>query len=275
MPTFMSAAETPLHYSAHGAGPVLVCQPGGPGRPASYLDRLGGVGRTLLLLDPRGVGGSAAAPSYSYTALADDLEALREHLGVDRMDLLGHSAGTFPVLTYAGAHPDRVGHVVLLTPPSVLVAPYDPPFMADLAARHFGDHPWFPHAVEAFLAFDPPNQTEAEMDDVLRRSAPLMYGEWTDTARQHATRPHDSTYAPPARDGFWAGAFDPAPLAKVTAPVTIIAGERDIFTGPTASDVIAGWFPDATVTWLAGCGHNPWIDQPGVTARAIEHALDR
>jgi len=276
MPSFASAAGTPLHYRLRGEGPLLVCHPGGPGRPASYLDTLGGVDRvrTLLLLDPRGVGRSAPAESYAFPALAQDLEALRMHLGVERLDLLAHSAGTFPVLTYAAAHPDRIGRLVLLTPPSLIVGPVDEAEQAALAERYYGHQPWFPAAIHAFRAYHP-SLSEQQKNALLAQSAPLFYGVWNETARQHATRPHDSTAAPAARNGFWVPGFDPTGLAKVTSPVTIIAGDRDVFTSPTAPAVIAGWFPDATVTWLTGCGHSPWIDRPDDTAVAIQRALDR
>jgi pimeloyl-ACP methyl ester carboxylesterase len=162
--------------------------------------------------------------------------------------------------------------------------------MAARAAEYFGNEPWFPTAIEAFLAVDPPRLSEQEMNDLLQRSAPLMYSEWTASARHHAYRP-DSAYAPAARDGFWASGFDvpgfdvpgfdvpgfdvPAGLAKVDGPVTIIAGEWDIFTDPDLPAVMAGWFPNATVTWLTGCGHMPWIDRPDETAAAVEQALSR
>jgi pimeloyl-ACP methyl ester carboxylesterase len=276
MPTFTSAAGTPLHYTLRGQGPLLVCHPGGPGRPASYLDTLGGVDRTrtLLLLDPRGVGGSAPAGSYAYPGLADDLDALRRHLGVERLDLLAHSAGTWPVLTFAAAHPDRVGRVVLLTPPWRILGPVDAAEMVALAERYFGHEPWYPAAVDAFRAFDP-SLPDERIDALLADSAPLMYGTWDEAARQHATRPYDSTSAPAARAGFWVPGFDPTGLAKLASPVTVVAGELDILTGPTAPATIASWFADATVTWLPGSGHMPWVDHPEETARAVDQALAR
>ena len=70
MGVFRSAAGTELHYELRGDGPLLVCQPGGPGRPGGYLDDLGGVHRTLLLLDPRGAGRSEPAPSHASTTSA-------------------------------------------------------------------------------------------------------------------------------------------------------------------------------------------------------------
>lgn len=71
------------------------------------------------MLDLRGTGGSAvpADPaSYRCDRLADDVEALRTHLGLDRIDLLAHSAGAAVALLYATRHRDRIGRLVLVNP---------------------------------------------------------------------------------------------------------------------------------------------------------------
>jgi len=187
--TFLSAAGTRLHYERRGDGPLLICHPGGPGRPGSYLDSLGGLDRTrtLLLLDPRGVGGSAPAPSYGYPALAEDLEALREHLGVDGFDVLAHSAGTLPVLTFAAAHPGRIGRLVLLTPPWRIVGPIDEAEMVALARKYYGHEPWLPDVLDAFRAYRA-DLSDEQKEVLLARAAPLMYGEWTPAAREHANQ---------------------------------------------------------------------------------------
>jgi pimeloyl-ACP methyl ester carboxylesterase len=71
-----------------------------PGRNPAYLGDLGGVGklagRELVFLELRGTGASAvpADPAtYRCDRMTGDVEALRAHLGLDQMDLLGHSAG--------------------------------------------------------------------------------------------------------------------------------------------------------------------------------------
>ena len=47
-------------------------------------------------------------PFYATTQAVEDLEAVRDYLGVDKMDLYGLSYGTQFVQTYAAAHPDRI-----------------------------------------------------------------------------------------------------------------------------------------------------------------------
>lgn len=66
---------------------MLVCHPGGPGGSAAFFEDLGGVEpeRTLILLNPRGTGGSglpADPEAYGLEDYAQDLEDLRGHLGL-------------------------------------------------------------------------------------------------------------------------------------------------------------------------------------------------
>ena len=84
MPTLRTADGRTLAYNLLGDGPMLVCHPGGPGFAGAELGDLGGLSasRTLVLVDPRGTGGSDKAPDYSLDGYAADLDELRAHLGV-------------------------------------------------------------------------------------------------------------------------------------------------------------------------------------------------
>src|SRR5450755_1289301 len=121
MAHFTSYDGTRIAFRRAGAGRPLACLPGGPGRTPGYLGDLGGLGgwRELILPDTRGTGESAvpADPAtYRCDRLARDVEALRAELGLERIDLLGHSAGGSVALRYAAARPERIGHLVLLSP---------------------------------------------------------------------------------------------------------------------------------------------------------------
>jgi proline iminopeptidase len=98
MAHFTSYDRAKLACHQTGSGPPLVCLPGGPGQAPGYLGDLGGLGRSLELIlpDTRGTGDSEVATdpaAYRCDRIARDLEALRAELGLERMDLLGHSAG--------------------------------------------------------------------------------------------------------------------------------------------------------------------------------------
>src|SRR3954471_21062202 len=118
MESFRTADGRTLSYRREGEGPLLVCHPGGPGFSSRYFGDLAGLGEsfTLILFDPRGTGGSdrpADPRAYTTEDYLADLDELREHLGLERMLLLGHSHGGVVAAAYASAHPGRVDRLVL------------------------------------------------------------------------------------------------------------------------------------------------------------------
>src|SRR6478736_2256941 len=100
MPTLRTGDGRTLAWRQHGTGPELICHPGGPGASSRYFGDLPELAarRTLVLLDPRGTGASERPADPGAYELADyvaDIETLRAHLGLERLDLLGHSHGGF------------------------------------------------------------------------------------------------------------------------------------------------------------------------------------
>jgi proline iminopeptidase len=154
MNTFSAPDGTLLSYLATGDGDPVVFVPGGPMQHARYLGDLGGLPRhrPLVVLELRGTGGSGVPDdpaSYRCDRLVGDVEALREHLGLARVDLLSHSAGVNLALLYAARHPGRVGKLALIAPSTMAVGIWaSGETRRDLALLR-EDEPWFPAAFAA------------------------------------------------------------------------------------------------------------------------------
>jgi pimeloyl-ACP methyl ester carboxylesterase len=278
MARFASYDGTQIGYCVLGGGPPLVCLPGGPGRAIEYLGDLGGLSRSrqLIMPDTRGAGESADASdpgSYRCDRLAGDVEALRAHLGLDRMDLLGHSAAGDLAMLYAAAHSQRVARLILLTPGlrAVGIEESDEQWRAALARR--SGEPWYPDALAAI------EKAEAGDDSAENRRGymPFFYGRWDDAARAHVDA-GVSERSRPVRDGFAAaGAFNPAATRKgvgqLAAPVLVYAGELDASPTPATVAAAAALFPNATVTVQPGAAHFPWLDDPAFFTAAITSFL--
>jgi pimeloyl-ACP methyl ester carboxylesterase len=75
-------------------------------------------GRRAVALDLRGHGGSEAPRNgeYSMESQAEDVGAVADALGLERFALVGHSMGAGVALAYAGAHPERVTHLLVADP---------------------------------------------------------------------------------------------------------------------------------------------------------------
>ena len=275
MSSFIAADGTKLAYREVGQGPPLVCLAGGPGRAAAYLEDLAGLSRerTLVVLDTRATGHSevpADPSSLRFDRLAGDVEALREHLGLEQLDLLAHSAGALVALAWASAHPERVRSLVLVTPTDRLHGGH----RADVPAirLQFADQSWYADARDAVeeMAFAPPSQQQ----QLVRATRPFFYGVWDERTQAHAaTADHQSSKR--AELGFGAGLEDLdtvallAGLAAVTAPVLVLGGGRDALTGVASIALVAASFRSAQQVVLPEAGHFPWVDAPDAFRGAV------
>ena len=265
MPAFSARDRTELAYRVCGEGRPVVCLPGGPMQDSEYLGELGGLSarRQLLMLDPRGTGRSAtpADPtSYRCDRLVDDVEALREHLGLDRMDLLAHSAGANLALLYAARHPQRVGKLVLVTPSTFAVGISATGESRLETARLRHDEPWFDPAYAALKAIVAGDATDGSWTAI----QPFFHGRWDAAAQDHqaAQEGHQNDEAAAAfgAEGAYNPAATRAQLATVTAPVLLIAGEVDLNSIPGVVAELADLFPNAELVVQPGAGHFPWVD---------------
>jgi pimeloyl-ACP methyl ester carboxylesterase len=275
MTVFASYDGTRLHYTVQGDGPVVVCQPGGPGRASAYLEDLGGLAATsrLVLLDARGTGRSevpADPGTMRADRLGDDLEALRGELGLERMVVLGHSAGAPVAMLWAAAHPDRVAALVLVTPSGRLLG-ITSDDVEDIRASRAGE-PWYTDAAEA--AADLSSAPPADQQRLVRRTRPFFYGAWTEREQAHAATAE--TQSSRRAEAAYGEGIDPAAIAeaaerlrRIEAPVLVVAGERDGITGVTAARGVAEVFADGRLVVLPEAGHFPWVDQPAPFRAAV------
>ncbi|MDJ0385156.1 alpha/beta hydrolase [Streptomyces sp. G-G2] len=278
MPAFPAPDGTLLAYHVSGGGPPLVCLPGGPMQDCGYLGGLGGLAahRRLILLDPRGTGRSATPEdpsSYRCDRLVDDVEALRVHLGLDRIDLLAHSAGTNLAVRYTERHPERVGRLALITPSVAAVGVEVTGALRRDTALLRKDEPWFPEAFAALEELMAGRMPEGGP----RAVAPFFYGRWDETARAHRKaeegRKNNEAAAVFAAEGAFAPDTTRAALARHAAPVLVLAGEFDLNSPPGAMAAVADLFPHARYVVQPGAGHFPWLDDADGFAAVVAEFL--
>jgi proline iminopeptidase len=281
MSRFASYDGTVLACQRAGLGPPLVCLPGGPARNPVYFGDLGGLGgaagRQLVMLHTRGTGDSAEPEdplSYRCDQQVDDVEALRRHLGVERMDLLGHSAAGNMAILYAARYPERIRRLVLLTPGlralGLMLAPGEE---REAPLRQRSAEPWYDEALAAFRTAQAGRDSTAN----LLKYAPFFYGRWDDAAREHVLVGVEPRGAMIGTRFYADGAFCPeatrAGLAELDAPVLIYSGQLDFIPPPRLAARAAEMFPRAELAVHPRGGHFPWLDDPVWLAGTIARFL--
>ncbi|MFI7636077.1 alpha/beta fold hydrolase [Nonomuraea sp. NPDC049400] len=265
MDSFTSYDGTKLAYHVFGDGHPVVCLPGGPMQASAYLGDLGGLSAhlRLIMLDLRGTGQSAVpkdAASYRCDRLVADVEALREHLGLDRMDLLAHSGGTNLATLYAARHPERVSKLALITPSVMAVGITITEDVRRETAQRRKNEPWFSAAFAALEAI----MAGQAAGDAFQTIAPFWYGRWDETAQAHKAAEAEQRNREAAAVFGAEGAFDPdatrAALTRFTSPVLLLAGEVDLNSPPAAVTELARLFPNPELVVQARAGHFPWLD---------------
>jgi proline iminopeptidase len=265
--SFQTAAGRTLTYRREGDGPLLVCHPGGPGFSSRYFADLAGLADTftLVLLNPRGTGGSDRpddVTAYATRDYVDDLEALRAHLGQERIDVLGHSHGGVVGLAYAADHPERVDRLIAA---NSLVRIRSEEMAAAMESR--SDEPWYADARAALEQEDAGDyDSEEALAALAARFFPFYFADYDDVARAYlhqaisGERPN-----PDALKLFNAGieSWDMRDdLARIDAPTLVLTGERDFITGPACAADIAAGVRDARLVVVEDCGHFPFIERP-------------
>jgi proline iminopeptidase len=254
-----------------------VCHGGGPGLSALYLGNLGALDEhlELVLLDPRGTGGSdrpADPRAYTIEDYAADVDELRAQLGLERISLLGHSHGGAVAIEYAARHPERVERLILASTLVRFAAEHQRALEAGMAARQ--GEPWYADAAAALEAEEAGNfEGDEELAELVYREFPFYFAQYGEVERayvesQRAETPNADTLRFFNKEIF--PTFDLRPkLAQIEAPTLVIAGEEDFITGPVSANEIAEGIAGAEKVLLPGTGHFLFVEAPDAWRDAV------
>ena len=116
---FVDAHGVLIYYKIIGRGAPLMIVHGGPGASHDYLlPHLLPLARTnrLIFIDERGSGRSQKledASQYTVENMVEDVEDVRQALGLGKISLMGHSYGGVLAQAYALKHQKNLTHLIL------------------------------------------------------------------------------------------------------------------------------------------------------------------
>jgi len=268
-----------LYYKTEGTGTPVVFLSGGPGFDVDYMKEVGAflpADYQKIYLEQRGTGRSIpkvlSPETVNVKLWVEDLEALRVALKQEKLFIVAHSGGGLYAQSYAAAHPDRVGRMILLGPggPTLEFAQW---FGDNLAARQR------PEDVRLIAYWDDAEKHgvdhEKASNERVRAAIPSYFFSRAKGLARAAAMPEGSFHAHTNEllFGDLAKGYDARPgLRKLTCPVLIIFGHQDPVGDLTAME-IHNTIPGSQLVFLSQCGHYPWAEQPEGVRKAITEFL--
>jgi proline iminopeptidase len=251
---------TRIHIQEFGKGEPVIFLAGGPGMNAVYMQpvwqRLSKNFRCVIL-NQRGTDSSLLAKidsaSLSIDNYVNDIEALRKHLQLKKITVLGHSWGGMLAMVYLAKEPDRVEKMILLD--------------------SGGPDTSFAKVFDTNLN---KNLTKEDKDEIKRLDSlglSTARGEWPgyfyDRKRALATQgdiplkkgvlEHHEVFPFTSANYFAFSDSMKSALKKSKVPVFLIQGREDPMGESTAMD-IKKVLPQTSIHFIEKCGHLPWLE---------------
>ncbi len=268
-------------HMTEGSGEPIFVIPGGPGFSHRYfrphLEPLSESFKVIYFdAFGRGLSSRASSPSeYSMSRDIEDIEEMRKHLNLKKINLLGHSYGGFVAQAYAIRYPDKIGKLILANTgysAGMLQDCYD--IVYTRVENHYPKrwnrikHLQGLHDSETSLL------VQQEIDSI---SLPLAYFYNRDYISELGGDEHSFNpivYKTIAGESAWQlggslAEFDfREGLKGLRCPTLIIASRYDLFV-PKYSTQYTEFMPHAKFIMIEECGHFPFIEQNEVFSTAI------
>ncbi|MCX4163894.1 MULTISPECIES: alpha/beta fold hydrolase [Paraburkholderia] len=264
-------------------GTPVVFLHGGPGEGSQTFARYAGPELEqhlrMIYLDQRGSGRSQRpknSSAYSINRMVQDIEELRIQLGVQRIDIIGHSFGTILALEYAARYPEHVSRLVLAGTAN------DMPALMDSQCRRLesSDPVAYTRAVKAVAGVTFPRCDPFEAYQDQREQIYIDRNMFPDIRVARMVEDTDSadglgnsgeSFQALLNKGLTRYRF--VKFARISMPVLIIAGELDFQTPVEVQRALARNLQQATLLIYSGSGHFMFVEQPVRFGRDVGHFL--
>jgi len=272
-------SDVDLAYWAYGkphanVTPVFAVN-GGPGLSHIYMVQNDAwlrisAHRQVIFYDQRGEGASPLInpnASQSIDAQVADLDAIRDHLHFDKIDLCGDSFGGLLVIAYAAAHPEHVHKLIIsdgLPSRKAIVHLFPqvyPDKMEQFAAAESASHATPEEKAQQSLIdhFRMLFYDEAKLDHYLANVHDIGFSPATGAAVNKAIADLDYTPA----------------LAKFNFPTLVITGRFDMNVAPLTAWRMYKAIPGAKFEVFEKSGHLPSYEEPDKYVSVVDNFLGR
>lgn len=241
--------------------PVCFVLHGGPGGThmnfKPYLDSLTTC-MQLVYIDNRGSGFSAKGPQSSYTMEnnVEDIEALRQYLGLEKIMLLGHSYGGMTAMSYAKKYQRNLAGLLLVaTSPSYQ--------FIEKAKSFVSKNGTIEQKVIADVLWEGAFTSSEQLSKYYEIMAPL-YSRTAEVGKEQAPRPKILRSFEALNEGFggFLREYDVIEdLPTIRVPSLVIAGRHDWITPVDENKLIADKLPNSEFVVFENSSHSVFKDE--------------
>lgn len=284
-----------LSYEVRGQGPLLVWHPGGPGMAVQGYPGYDVIAQsfTVVYLDPRGVGHSDAlvqlpvdfkvsnfeemelpgSEAFRLENYSDDLVALADLWGIEKLTIAGHSHGGFVVFDLMTRYPNRVGKAI--------IAGSGPSFGEDEALQAKRKAKESSPAYQKYLALYQEEEKKGFTGDSWYQYGLMLqltidvhdFEKHESRLREHilGTSSANLAFAPAFYFGRYdAEQYDMRPrFGDITADVLFLQGRQELLFSPESIEDAVAKIPSAQVVWIDECAHMIQTEQPEAVLDAL------
>lgn len=258
-----------IHYAVHGSGPALFALPNSwgithDGLRALYKPLEKYV--TMVYFDPRGMGESDPIredSDMSMAAVRTDLDALRQHLDLEKINVIGWSNGGQNLILFAAEYPETISKAIIVH----ANAYFYPEDMKYIVQRH-------PDLIEKFDTFQREmSSSEGTDEEMNAKFKNFVIDKWFEDLFADPVAGHEIVKKIYADVDFsWkhyqysntvdSPAYDArADLAKITCPTLVIAGAHDLMSPARVEEVSKG-IANSTFVVFENSGHFSALEEP-------------
>jgi pimeloyl-ACP methyl ester carboxylesterase len=212
-------------------------------------------GYRVVVYDRRGFGRSVIDPAGAppWTG-ADDLLALIDHLGIDRLHLVGTAAGGGMALDFALSFPQRLRSLVVANA---------------VGGVQDGDYLELGQRIRPAPQFDALPPDFRELGPSYRAADPGGTQRWLEL--EHTSRPQATP--PPAQTTRNRITF--GLLEEIKVPTLLLTGDADLYAPPAVLKLFAARIKNSESVVVPEAGHSTYWEQPEIFNRTVLEFLGK